>query len=479
MLKLIKFILENRKKIYVFTLIGCIGAAFAMCVILEIKQTYTASVKIELSSLNTHNGKMPDNNEFDTNEFISNDVLNAVIDDLELDLSTDELRSGFKVSEYLEPDDADMKNAMIQDAQEYTKKTNTYTVSYTGKTRHEKEQVQQIINSFIYQYQKWYKVHYLGAFKMTDDSANIKDGYDYEWITAVDVLSDELDGLKEYSDAKAEWEGSFRSVNTGMTFSEISTEITSLQSVYINKLYGCIYQGKYCKDQPLLMQYYQTELESEAISQSEYNEQAEKTKELMDLYADKLTTMDQGVGLDSDSTDSSRMILSEVEERYQNTGNIKVDTTYDSLMDQYMEYRIDAAKSQSKIDHYNMILGLFGSDATFSDYTGIDVSDCQAQDTEWLTETLTNASSEISYLFEKLHQTAEDYLEVQVGEKVVIKNITYVYANLNVKLYGIIAIIFCIGAYLSVVVVIKFLDELAKRGELDKSEKSIVYNVQP
>lgn len=455
-----KFLVKHKKCILRLILLGCIAFALLLCVLLERKQTYTASARIQLTSMDTETGKMPDGSVFDGTEITSNEVLNSVREDLELSMPADKLRECFNVSEYWKSDEADLKAAMIGDGKEYTTHTNTYVIRFTGKNDMQQADVQNILSSVIYHYQQWYASHYLSTFKLIDSSQTIDEDYSYEWITAVDTLATELDSLKEFSDARAEWEDDFRSSETGLTYSEISGKISNIKTVYIDKLYATIYQGKYCRNRDALIDYYKTELEEEENTQRENQEQAEKTKELMDTYAKKLYTMDQGVGNGTGQNDDSRMILSEVE-RKNSSSSLNVDTTYDKLTDDYLEYRVAAAKSGYLIDHYKMILDLYSTDdSTLSSYTYEDVSGCTPESEKWLSETIDKAIKETGDVFNKLKDTSTDYLACQIGDAVVITNIDYAKANINVKLYGMIAIVFCAGAYASAVVCMKFLEEL-------------------
>lgn len=469
-MRFFRFLTKHKKAILRLILLGCAMFAILLCILLERKQTYTASARIQLTSMDAETGKMPDGSVFDGTEITSNEVLNAVRDDLELSLPTDKLRECFSISEYLKSDEADLKAAMIGDGKEYTTHTNTYVIRFTGKNDMKQADVQNILSSVIYHYQQWYASHYLSTFKLIDSSQTIGDDYSYEWITAVDTLSDELDSLKEFSDARAEWEGDFRSSETGLTYSEISEKISNIKTVYIDKLYATIYQGKYCRDKQALLDYYNTELEEEENTKRENLDQAEKTKELMDTYADKLYTMDQGTGNDR-GQDNSRMILDEVE-RKTNSSSLDVDTTYDKLTDNYLEYRVAAAKSGYLIDHYKMILDLYSTDNTLSSYTYEDVSGCEPESVEWLTEMLEKAAKETGDVFEKLKNTSADYLSCEIGDAVVITNIDYAKANINTKLYGMIAIVFCVGSYVSAVVCMKFLEELQNHHLDGEGEKA-------
>ena len=109
---------------------------FAVCVLGALivykyamyNQEYTASTVISYTGQNAADGKTPSGDDIDVTEIYSAAVITDVLEDLNLNIGADAIRSKCKVTEIIPPDEEVKKQALLEAGEEYTYFPTDYVV---------------------------------------------------------------------------------------------------------------------------------------------------------------------------------------------------------------------------------------------------------------------------------------------------------------------------------------------------------------
>ena len=124
------------KKFLPFIIIFCILATLFVNMFFQNRQTYYAEAVIRFEDPLAVEGKTPSGERLDISEVKSSAVMTKVIENLKLDVneySIDDLISRTNAYEVLDPDEAALKESMIDEAREYEKEPNVFIISFSAR----------------------------------------------------------------------------------------------------------------------------------------------------------------------------------------------------------------------------------------------------------------------------------------------------------------------------------------------------------
>ena len=133
---------------------------FAVCVLGALivykyamyNQEYTASTVISYTGQNAADGKTPSGDDIDVTEIYSAAVITDVLEDLNLNIGADAIRSKCKVTEIIPPDEEVKKQALLEAGEEYTYFPTDYVVSFSVGSEYSQDFARTVLDSIIKNY---------------------------------------------------------------------------------------------------------------------------------------------------------------------------------------------------------------------------------------------------------------------------------------------------------------------------------------
>ena len=279
-------------------------------------------------------------------------VLDQVIRTLQLDqhnISSDDLRKNISitpvipgnVTENIKRLEEDIKGN-INSLQEYIYYPNKYIIGFTvtRKLGISQQFAQQIVDEVVKQYQQYFYKTYSDMSVLASAIQPVEyDEYDYPEIST--VIHNQLDIFKNYLSSKLNEENgnNFRSVETGLSFSDIMESISIIQQVDLGRLDSIIGAYNLTKNKEKLIKLYEYKIKQQELTMKQKNDEAALLTDIIQKY----------------QKDQKLVFASMMSTGTDGTGFLNVDETdqyYNTLTQQYVDAGVAAKKSQVMMLHY-------------------------------------------------------------------------------------------------------------------------------
>ena len=151
---------------------------FAVCVLGALivykyamyNQEYTASTVISYTGQNAADGKTPSGDDIDVTEIYSAAVITNVLEDLNLNIGADAIRSKCKVTEIIPPDEEVKEQALLEAGEEYTYFPTDYVVSFSVGSEYSQDFARTVLDSIIKNYFATYGEKYINQQTLPNSS---------------------------------------------------------------------------------------------------------------------------------------------------------------------------------------------------------------------------------------------------------------------------------------------------------------------
>lgn len=418
----------------------CILGAFLVYQYAMSKQLYVAETVLRYSNVEAKSGMTPSGDTLDVTEVYSSDVITGVLEDLNLSTGADSIRSKCAVEPIIPADEEQRKEAILKEGEEYIYNPTDYHITFSVGSEHSKEYAANVLDSVLKNYFIAYGDRYINQTVLPNNASNIKDG-DYDYIESAEILDSSANDIYKYLYDKKYHYPYFRSAATGYTFNDLYNMYNQVLSYDVPELCSKILNQKISKDQDVLIKDYRNRINQDEINLKNLQEKVDPLYDLITQYSAKSKEGIQyhyGQGTDTDRTND--YILKDVYEDHDRI--IATETTYDTLINQYVKLEISRQYSRVDMEHKQDLLRTFTSATPASDAK--EAVDEIERDMDELIEKLDGYYSIVEATVEEFNQ----YLGASN-----ITNLTSVTVNekVNVKLYMLIAIILflicgCLGA---------------------------------
>ena len=361
-------------------------------------QSYTASTVIEYTNTGASEGLAPDGSKIDTSEIYGSYIIAKVIQNLGIDPSTanmDDIRNSITITAIITDEQQQIFDAKVTQGEDASLIATRYMVTFNSGVASGKDYPRAMLNEILDVYSAYYGETHVNSARSPNGVNDIYDkGYDY--IEMMDVIDESLTATLQTLNGKISGDSTFRSSETGYSFSDLYREYELLQNIEVPKITAQILAGKITKNRDILLAKYRNRNNDLNIENSASEQEVEKIMGVIDSYVQMMS--------DSGNTNiTSEYILSDIYDDTQGGLYSKTDqtTSYDKLFIRYVQDRtgytaneIDAAYNQYILD-------------TFSDAQ----EESGEEDQQAVTQAIRSLVEKINTLYADMEETTDEYNE--------------------------------------------------------------------
>ena len=415
-------------------------------------QSYEAQVVIKYNDDCIKNGKNPNDEEFDSYEIASPDVIAAVISELSLKRSVDSIRSRVKVSAIIPESEKTKEESKLKEGEEYQYYPTSFSIKYSGRIGESEESVHDILDSIVKNYLRIYVGNYITQMTV-NDLAFSKEIGNADYIEIAESISARIGSTITLLDNYHSKDTGFRSSKTGLSFSDIKDEYIHLRDFLLSEVYADIYKGQITKDKSLLIKKYSQKMEEDLLSEKNFRERANTAKDRMEVFAnanmDVLKTYDRTKG-DNGNND----VIQSVYDYYWHSDSSKnsnnVITTYDKLMQEYVKNENAANNSKFSAENSQMIISRFTDTAALESLSPEDIEKLTKQ----VEDNIEYIQKRTNEIYKELSVTVDDFNDADAITHISILTGVKYYATKSLSIYALIFMM--IGIMLSTLFAITY-----------------------
>lgn len=328
--QILRYLAKGKLLIFLIALAGALGVYYYA----SSNQSYTAMTAIRYANDAIDQGLAPNGAALDVTEIYSSTVISGAINDLGLDCTVDEIRSKFKVVPIISEEEETKKAAALDKGEEYSYFPTDYLITYEVSSDKSMNYARSVLDAVLKNYYRFYSERYVDQLILPNNAANIRSN-DYDYIESADVIQDSVTEIDDYLMQKKSMYPDFRASATGYTFTDLEQIYNFINSNDVPGLYATILEGKYTKDNDVLLKKEQENIDRININIENNTAKSNKLKALIDNYSEKgINSTLKATQDDSNESDGS-MVIPDVDERHLEDA-IDVTTTYDDLIQEYV-----------------------------------------------------------------------------------------------------------------------------------------------
>ena len=429
--QILRYLSKGKFVILLVARLGALGVFYYA----SSKQVYTATTVIRYANGAISEGLAPNGAKLDVKEIYSTTVIKGAIEDLGLNCSIDEIRSKIKVEAIIPETEQQKEETALSRGDDYWYFPTDYKITYQVDSEKSRDYAGTVLDAVINNYYKFYSERYVDQLILPNNAANISSN-DYDYIESAEILQESVEGIDDYLMQKRSMYPEFRASATGYTFADLENIYSYISKNKVPHIYASILQGKYTKDNDLLLKKFQDRIEKYDISMANNKDKSAKLKYLIDNYSEKgiNSTLLENQDSSNDSTGSS--IIMDVD---WNRNEVDVTTTYDALIQEYVQINQFIRNAELDKEHVKYLKSVFINNPK-NQVLSAEVE----QDIEELVATL-----KTEYILVK--ETARELNEYIGASYLNILNSVVTSQTVNIKLYIVLSLAFflvfgCVGA---------------------------------
>lgn len=422
--------------------IVCVLGALVVYKYAMYNQEYTASTIISYTNQDASEGKTPSGDELDVTEIYSAAVITNVLEDLNLNIGADAIRSKCRVEEIIPADEEIRKEALLEDGEEYEYFPTDYVVSFSVGSEYSKDFARTVLDSIIKNYFSSYGEKYINQQTLPNNNVRGTEGQ-YDYIERAEILDTWTQNISDYLVAKKESQPDYRSAATGYSFSDLYEIYRSYLNYDLPQIYSLILEQEVTEDRETLIKKYQSDISTYELDLQNLQEKIDNLNDLISKYSNKNKEgAEYHFGTQTEEgNNSSDYILKDVYEDHDEDFQISSETTYDTLIYEYVSLETEKEKLEVDLEHKRNILAVF----TDEDET-IDKSN-----TGTIEENLDELSEKLDEMYTTVSDTVDEYNQYVGAYNVSTLASITTEEKINVRMYIVLAIIIfffggCIGA---------------------------------
>jgi len=320
------------------------------------QQHYVASTVIQYTNNGAKEGYTPDGSPLNVEEIYSSTVIDAALTDLGYQANIDSIRSNCYVEEVISETQQKLNEALLEKGEKPSDVADTYQVYYIGDNETGEDYTRNVLDAIIKNYYEFYAEKYVEEQLPSNGVSVLAEG-DYDFLESAQVLEDSVSEMLDYLLDKRASHPYFRSVETGYTYNDLHRIYNFLYNYELPSLYAAILTNAETNDIDLLMSRLTKECEDMQLYIDNRQERADSLKDLIDHYSDRNKEMMDYHYRSSDSRDiGTEYILKDVE---RNQENNKKETTYDGLIQEYVDLNIGIRQKTIEKEHKEYLLSVF------------------------------------------------------------------------------------------------------------------------
>ena len=394
-------------------------------------QAYTAQSIIKYNYSQAEDGKTPSGGELDVSEIFSSSVVKQAIENLDLTVNMDTIRSGGTVTPIVPDDVAKTQAAKIkkgEDVEEYqsTEYLVTLSLSSNYDTEYARTMLDEILSCYFASFGEKYVDYYA-----IPNNASALDGQGYDYLEQAEILKNTVSEISSNLINCQKSHPEFISSHTGMSLSDLLDEYNYVGDVEIPYLFSEILGGKLTQNREVLLKKYQERYNTYVMDSDVDSEKVAAVLEVIQSYGNKNkdgSLYYQKGARTGTEDDAGGFVLSEV---YEYDTKVDRTTVYDTLISDYVT--ILNRKSNNVIDaaYCQYIIGVFQDAADSTDIS----SENKAFSQQSVEQEIDALQSQLNSLYESLSITMKEYNEYCGAVNLGVLASTTVSEKINVKLY--------------------------------------------
>ena len=338
--------------IFLFALIGSLVIFFYG----KSQQRFVASAVIQYTNSGAKTGYTPDGSPLNVEEIYSSTVIDAALTDLGVQTNIDSIRSNCYVEEVIPETQKKLNEALLDKGEDPSYVTDTYRVYYIGDNDTDEEFARNILDAIIKNYCEFYAEKYVEEQLQNNGVSALKAG-EYDYIESAEVLDTSVSEMLDYLLSKRAAHPNFRSVETGYTYDDLYRVYHFMYNYEVPSLYAAILSNAETRDIDLLKSRLTKDCEDIELDIQSRQERVDYLKTLIGTYIDSnREMMDYHYHVSPEGGAGTEYILKDVEDNHEN-GN--TETTYDELIQEYVNLNIEIRQKTLEKEHKGYLLSVF------------------------------------------------------------------------------------------------------------------------
>ena len=431
----------NKWKHFIF-IVSVLGAVMVYKYAMY-NQEYTAQTIISYTNLGADQGKTPSGDDLDVTEIFSSSVITKVLEDIDANINADTIRSKCKVEGITPLDEETKKEALLEKGEEYEFFPTDYIVSYSVSSEYTKDFARSVLDSIIKNYFIIYGEKYINQQTLPNNKVSEADSQ-YDYIERAEILETWVNNITDYLGAKKETNPDYRSAETGYSFNDLYEIYASIAEYDIPQLYSLILEQTVSVDRETLIKKYQSDLATYNLDLENLNTKINDLQSLINEYSIKNKEgVEYHYGTQAEEgNEASDYILKNVYEEWEDV-QVNTETTYDTLINEYIELESKKEKIEVDIEHKNKMLDIFtqAQEAGHSDMSNKGA----------IEQSISDISTRLDDLYSVVSATVDEYNQFVGAYNVSTLSSIYTSEKINVQIYIVLALLVfflggCIGA---------------------------------
>ena len=288
------------------------------------QQRYVASTVIQYTNSAAKEGYTPDGSPLNVEEIYSSTVIDAAMADLGFHSNIDSVRSNCYVEEVVPETQQKLNEALVEKGEDPSYVTDTYRVYFIGNNDTGEDYAWNMLDAIIKNYYEFYAGKYVEEPLQGNGVSVLAEG-NYDYVESTQVMEDSISEMLDYLLSKREDYPYFRSVDTGYTYNDLYRIYRLLYNYEIPGLYAAILSNAETNDSDLLVS------------------RLTKDCEVMDYHYQS-------------AENGTESILKDVEYNHEHSNK---ETTYDGLIQEYVDLNIDVRQKTIEKEHKEYLLSVF------------------------------------------------------------------------------------------------------------------------
>ena len=317
------------------------------------QQRYVASTVIQYTNSAAKEGYTPDGSPLNVEEIYSSTVIDAAMADLGFHSNIDSVRSNCYVEEVVPETQQKLNEALVEKGEDPSYVTDTYRVYFIGNNDTGEDYAWNMLDAIIKNYYEFYAGKYVEEPLQGNGVSVLAEG-NYDYVESTQVMEDSISEMLDYLLSKREDYPYFRSVDTGYTYNDLYRIYRLLYNYEIPGLYAAILSNAETNDSDLLVSRLTKDCEDLQLYIENRQERSKSLKKLIDNYSIRnKEMMDYHYQSAENGTES---ILKDVEYNHEHRNK---ETTYDGLIQEYVDLNIDVRQKTIEKEHKEYLLSVF------------------------------------------------------------------------------------------------------------------------
>ena len=347
---ILRYLKQFSLLIFLFSVVGALAIYFYG----NSQQRYIASTVIRYTNEGAKDGFTPDGSPLNVEEIYSSTVIDAALADLGYHSNIDSVRSNCYVEEVISEKQQELNEALLKNGEEPSYLTDTYRVYYIGNSDAGENYAWNMLDAIIKNYYEFYAERYVEE-QLQNNGVSALSAGNYDYMEKAQVLEDSVSEMLDYLLSHRADHPYYRSVETGYTYNDLYLIYDHLYNYEIPSLYAAILSNAETSDIDLLISRLTKDCEDIQLFIDNRQQRADSLKQLIDNYSQRnKEMMDYHYQSAENGTES---ILKDVE--YDSAHGGDKETTYDGLIQEYVDLNIDIRQKAIEKEHKEYLLSVF------------------------------------------------------------------------------------------------------------------------